>query len=59
MDILGLQQEIPQDPVGQVLTHREYGKVAVVDLGKQVSEALRETWPAASPFQSGGVMDSA
>ena len=58
MDILGLQREVPQDPVGQVLTHREYGKVVVVDLGKQVSEALRETWPAASPFQSGGVIES-
>ena len=59
MDILGLQQEVPQDPVGHVLTHEEYGKVAVVDLGREASEALRATWSAASPFQSGGVIDSA
>ena len=30
MDILGLRQEVPQDPVGQVLTHEQYGQVAVV-----------------------------
>ena len=28
LDILGLQQEVPQDPIGQVLAHKEYGKVA-------------------------------
>ena len=58
MNILGLQQEVPKDPVGQVLTHEEYGKVAVVDLGKEASEALRATWLTTSPFQSGGAVDS-
>ncbi len=58
MDILGLQQDVPQDPVGHVLTHEEYGKVAVVDLGREVSEALRATWPATIPFKSGGAIDS-
>lgn len=52
MDILGLKQEVPQDPVGQVLRHEEYGKVALVDLGKDVSEAVRATWPATSKRSS-------
>ncbi|MCY4029496.1 MAG: STAS/SEC14 domain-containing protein [Acidobacteria bacterium] len=58
MDILGLRQEVPQDPVGQVLTHEQYGQVAVVDLGKQVSDTLREAWPAQGPFQAAGVIES-
>lgn len=58
MDILGLRQEVPQDPVGQVLTHEQYGQVAVVDLGKHVSETLREAWPTQSPFQAAGVIES-
>ena len=58
MDILGLRQEVPQDPIGQLLTHKQYGEVAVVDLGKQVSEVLRDVWPAQSPFQAGGVIES-
>ena len=59
MDILGLQQEVPRDPVGQVLTHEEYGKVALVDLGREASDALRASWPATSPFRSGGAIESA
>ncbi len=59
MDILGLRQEAPQDPVGQVLTHGAYGKVAVVDLGREVSDAVRASWPTARPFRSGGVIESA
>ena len=58
MDILGLRQEVPQDPVGQVLTHEQHGQVAVVDLGKQVSDTLREAWPAQGPFQAAGVIES-
>ena len=59
MDILGLQQKVPQDPVGHVLTHERYGKVSLVDLGREASEALRATWPAAISFRSGGAIDSA
>ena len=59
MDILGLKQEVPQDPVGQMLTRDGYPNIAVVDLGREASEALRASWPAARPFQSGGVVDSA
>ena len=59
MDILGLKQEVPQDPVGQMLTRDGYPNIAVVDLGRELSETLRAPWPATRPFQSGGVIDSA
>ena len=59
MDILGLKQDVPQDPVGQMLTRDGYPNIAVVDLGREASEALRASWPPARPFQSGGVVDSA
>ena len=56
MGILGLQPEVPQvpqGPVGQILTHEGYAKIALVDLGREVSDALRASWPArgvALPF---------
>ena len=59
MDILGLKQEVPQDPVGQMLTRDGYPNIAVVDLGREASEALRASWSAVRPFRSGGVIDSA
>ena len=61
MNILGLQPEapkIPQGPVGQTLTHEGYSKIALVDLGREASEALRASWPAGHPFPSAGVIDS-
>ena len=61
MDILGLQPEVPQGPqgpVGQILTHEGYAKIALVDLGREASDALRASWPAARPFQSAGVIES-
>ena len=58
MDILGLRPEVPQGPVGQILTHAGYSKLALVDLGREASEALRRSWPVARPFQSAGVIDS-
>lgn len=58
MDILGLKQDIPQDPVGQILTRDGHPNIAVVDLGREVSEALRNSWPATRPFQSGGAIGS-
>ena len=57
MDILGLKQEVPQDPVGQVHTRDGYPNIALVDLGREVSEALRVSWHA-RPFQSGGAIGS-
>ncbi len=59
MDILGLKQEVPRDPVGQIVTRDGYPNIAVVDLGSEVSEALRASWPPARPFKSGGAVDSA
>ena len=59
MDILGLKQEVPQDPVGQLLTLDGHPDIAVVDLGRELSVALRVSWPPARPFQSGGAIDSA
>ena len=59
MDILGLRPEVPQGPVGQVVTHEGYAKIALVDLGREASDALRASWPLARPFRSGGVIDSA
>ena len=58
MDVLGLQQEVPQGPVGQVHTRDGYPDIAMVDLGREVSETVRASWPAARPFQSGGAVDS-
>ena len=51
MSILGLQPEVPQvpqGPVGQILTHEGYAKIALVDLGREASDALRASWPAAA-----------
>ena len=61
MSILGLQPkvpQVPQGPVGQILTHEGYAKIALVDLGREASDALRASWPAARPFQSAGVIES-
>ena len=57
MDILGLKQEVPQDPVGQVHTRDGYPNVALVDLGREASEALRVSWDT-RPFRSGGAIES-
>ncbi len=51
------EYDIPEQPVGQILTHRGRS-IALVDLGREASEALQASWPADQPFQSGGVVDS-
>ena len=58
MEILGLRQDVPRDPVGQVLKHKG-PPIALVDLGRDASEALRASWSTDRPFQSGGVIESA
>ena len=61
MSILGLQPEVsqaPQGPVGQILTYERYANLALIDLGREASNALRASWPAARPFQSAGVIES-
>ena len=47
--------------MGQVFTHERHPKIAVVDLGRDVSAALRASWDreGGRPFESGGVIDSA
>ena len=63
MNILDLRPEypkVPQDPVGQILTHEGYSKIAVVDRGRDVSGTLRASLDAGRPpFESGGVIESA
>ena len=58
MEIIDPQQDIPRNPVGQVLTH-EGRSIALVDLGRDASDALRASWSTDQPFQSGGVVESA
>ena len=58
MEILGLRQDVPRDPVAQVLTYKG-SPIALVDLGRDASEALRASWSTDRPFQSGGVIESA
>ena len=50
-------EDIPEKPVGQILTHQGRS-IALVDLGRDASDALRASWPADQPFRSGGVVDS-
>ena len=53
-----LRQDIPRDPVGQFLTHEGHS-IALVDLGRIASDALRKSWSAHHQFESGGVIESA
>ncbi len=57
MEILDPRDEVPNTPVGQTLTH-EGRSIALVDLGRDASNALRASWSTNQPFQSGGVVDS-
>ena len=59
MEIPGLPHEVPHGPVGQILTYKEDRQIALVDLGREASDALRASWPTARPFDSGGVIESA
>ena len=58
MEIPGFGQDVPRHPVAQVVKHEE-NPVALVDLGRDASEALRVSWPVNRPFASGGVIESA
>ena len=59
MEILGLRQEPPRGPVGQIFTHEGHPDIAVVDLGLDVSQVLRHSWDPGRPFESGGAIESA
>ena len=54
-----LQEEVPRHPVGQLLTYKDHPEIALVDLGRDASVALRESLAMSRPFKSGGGMDSA
>ncbi len=58
-ETVALAQEAPRQPVGQILAHEEHQPVAVVDLGRDISVALRASWDEGRPFGSGGVIESA
>ena len=58
VEILGLRQR-PRKPVGQVFAHEGQPDVAVIDLGREVSDTLRASWNAGRSFESGGVIESA
>ena len=57
VESLSPQHDIPRNPVGQILTHEGHS-IALVDLGREASEALQASWPTDQPFQSGGVVES-
>ena len=57
METVGSQEDIPRYPVGQVVKH-EGRSIALVDLGRDASEALRASWSEDRPFESGGVIES-
>ncbi|MDE0394929.1 MAG: hypothetical protein OYK82_09150 [Gammaproteobacteria bacterium] len=57
MESLSLYADTPRNPIGQIETH-EGRRLALVDLGREASVALRKIWPTDQPFQSGGVVDS-
>ena len=59
MEIPDLQEEVPRHPVGQLLTYKDRPEIALVDLGRDASAALRESLSVSRPFDSGGVIDSA
>ena len=58
VEVPGLPQQPPREPVGQVFTHEGHPEIAVVDLGRDISDALRVSWDAGHPFESGGVIQS-
>ena len=58
MESPSLRQNIPGDPVGQVLTY-EGRSIAFVDLGKDASDALRASWSMTRQLQATAVIESA
>ena len=57
VESLNLQVDSPHNPIGQILAH-EGRSLALVDLGRDASKALRASWPTDQPPQSGGAIDS-
>lgn len=57
MNVLGPRRDVSHNPVGQILTH-EGRSLALVDLGRDASKALRVSWSTNQPWQSGGAIES-
>ena len=57
-EIVAVPQAPPRQPVGQVLASDGHPSIAVVDLGRDISNALRASWDDGHRFESGGVIDS-
>ena len=57
MEVLDPHTDVPRNPVGQILTH-EGRSLALVDLGRDASRALRASWSTNEPSQSGGAIES-
>ena len=57
MEILDPREDTPRTPVGQILTD-EGRSIALVDLGRDASNALRASWPTDQPSRSVGAIDS-
>lgn len=58
VEVASLAQHPPREPVGQIFTHEGHPEIAVVDLGRDISDALRASWDAGHLFASGGVIQS-
>ena len=56
--MVGVPREAPRHPVGQILTHEGHQPVAVVDLGRDISVALRSSWGEGPILGSGGMIAS-
>ena len=57
-EIVAVPQAPPRQPVGQVLASDGHPPIAVVDLGRDISDALRASWDDGRRFESGGVVES-
>lgn len=58
VEVASLPPQPPREPVGQIFTHEGHPEIAVVDLGRDISDALRASWDAGHLFESGGVIQS-
>lgn len=56
--VSSMPKEVPRQPVAQIFARDGHHEIAVVDLGGDISDALRASWDDARPFESGGVIDS-
>lgn len=58
-ELVSQTHEVPLHPTGKIYSRDGHLEVAVVDLGREVSGVLRDSWDTGPPFKSGGVIGSA